>query len=69
MKKKKFLTKINNLEDISVSVEYYKEKYFPDILKEKVLLEYLVEQIKPYLASLRGTPHGKRIMAKINNVK
>ena len=46
MKKKKFLTKIKNLEDISVSVEYYKEKYFPDILKEKVLLEYLVEQIK-----------------------
>ena len=33
------------------------------------LYENLVEQIKPYLTSLRGTPHGKRIMAKINNVK
>jgi hypothetical protein len=46
MKKKKFLTKVNNLEDISVSVEYYKEKYYPDILKEKDLLHSIVEQIK-----------------------
>ena len=44
--KRKLLTKISNLEDIAVSVEYYREKYFPDILKEKELLESIVEQIK-----------------------
>ena len=26
----------------------------------------LVEAIRPYLPSLRGTPHGKRILSKIN---
>jgi hypothetical protein len=26
----------------------------------------LVEAIKPFLPSLRGTPHGKRILSKIN---
>lgn len=26
----------------------------------------LVENIKPHMASLRGMPHGKRIMAKLN---
>jgi hypothetical protein len=26
----------------------------------------LVEAIRPHVASLRGTPHGKRILAKIN---
>lgn len=46
MKKRKLLTKISNIEDISVSVEYFKEKYFPDILKEVELLESIVEQIK-----------------------
>ena len=30
------------------------------------LYEKLVDKIRPYLNSLRGTPHGKRIMAKIN---
>lgn len=30
------------------------------------LHEALVEAIKPFLPSLRGTPHGKRILAKIN---
>ena len=44
--KKKLLTKVSNLEDISVSVEYYKDKYYPDILKEKELLESIIEQIK-----------------------
>ena len=46
MKKRKLLTRISNIEDISVSVEYFKEKYFPDILKEVELLESIVEQIK-----------------------
>lgn len=46
MKKKKLLTKVSNLEDISVSVEYYKEKYYPDILKEKELLQFIINQIK-----------------------
>lgn len=46
MKKKKLLTKVSNLEDISVSVEYYKEKYYPDILKEKDLLESIINQIR-----------------------
>lgn len=26
----------------------------------------LVEHIRPYLPALRGTPHGKRILAKLN---
>ena len=26
----------------------------------------LVDAIRPYLPSLRGTPHGKRILSKIN---
>lgn len=26
----------------------------------------LVDAIRPYLPTLRGTPHGKRILAKIN---
>mmetsp|Transcript_21814 Transcript_21814/g.52129 ORF Transcript_21814/g.52129 Transcript_21814/m.52129 type:complete len:117 (+) Transcript_21814:123-473(+) len=30
------------------------------------LHQELVEQIRPYLPSLRGTPHGKRILAKLN---
>lgn len=33
------------------------------------LYDNLVEKIRPYVPSLRGTPHGKRIMAKINNLK
>ena len=44
--KKKLTTKISNIEDIAVSVEYFKEKYYPDILKETVLLENFVNQIK-----------------------
>ena len=44
--KKKLTTKISNIEDIAVSVEYFKEKYYPDILKETVLLENIVNQIK-----------------------
>ena len=44
--KRKLLTKVSNLEDISVSVEYYKEKYYPDILKETELLGSIIEQIK-----------------------
>ena len=44
--KKKLLIKVSNLEDISVSVEYYKEKYFPDILKETELLHSIIDQIK-----------------------
>jgi hypothetical protein len=30
------------------------------------LYTQLVEAIKPYLSTLRGTPHGKRILSKIN---
>ncbi len=44
--KKKLLTKVSNIEDISVSVEYFKDKYFPDILKETELLKSIVNQIK-----------------------
>ena len=44
--KNKLLTKVSNIDDISVSVEYFKDKYYPDILKEVDLLESLVEQIK-----------------------
>ena len=44
--KKKLLTMVSNIEDVSVSVGYFKEKYFPDILKETELLESVVEQIK-----------------------
>ena len=44
--KKKLKTKISNIEDISVSVEYFKDKYFPDILKEKELLNNIVNQIR-----------------------
>ena len=44
--KKKLLIKVSNLEDISVSVEYYKEKYYPDILKETELLHSIIDQIK-----------------------
>lgn len=44
--KEKLLIKVSNLEDISVSVEYYKEKYFPDILKETELLHSIIDQIK-----------------------
>ena len=44
--KNKLLTKVSNIDDISLSVEYFKEKYYPDILKEVELLESIVEQIK-----------------------
>ena len=44
--KNRLLTKVSNIDDISVSVEYFKDKYYPDILKEVDLLENLVEQIK-----------------------
>ena len=44
--KKKLLTKVSNIEDISVSVGYFKDKYFPDILKETELLKNIVNQIK-----------------------
>ena len=44
--KNRLLTKVSNIDDISVSVEYFKDKYYPDILKEVDLLESLVEQIK-----------------------
>ena len=45
--KNKLLTKVSNIDDISVSVEYFKDKYYPDIFKGEVdLLESLVEQIK-----------------------
>ena len=44
--KNKLLTKVSNIDDISLSVEYFKEKYYPDILKEVELLEIIVEQIK-----------------------
>ena len=52
--KNKLLTKVSNIDDISVSVEYFKDKYYPDILKEVDLLESLVEQIKeePRILSL-----------------
>ena len=44
--KNKLLTKVSNIDDIFLSVEYFKEKYYPDILKEIELLESIVEQIK-----------------------
>ena len=31
------------------------------------LYERLVDKIRPYISSLRGTPHGKRIMARLQN--
>jgi len=44
--KNKLFTKVSNIDDISLSVEYFKDKYYPDILKEVDLLENIVEQIK-----------------------
>ena len=44
--KNKLFTKVSNIDDISLSVEYFKDKYYPDILKEIDLLENIVEQIK-----------------------
>jgi hypothetical protein len=37
--KNNLLTKVSNIDDISLSVEYFKEKYYPDILKEIELFQ------------------------------